>query len=121
MTSIFQFYGELISDDGLETVAAALKACSWRIDLVRSGYDQTLYLRTPFGQEEINLEMGSGQSGRFLFEGEVEAPLARAMTLLEDFTLCLQKAGIIHRVELYAETKNLVGYTHHDWPPGKAG
>lgn len=120
MDSIFLYSGELISDEGLQRVATALKHCSWRIELVRSGYDQTLYLRTPFGQKEINLEMDSGQSGRFLFQGDVEASLGRAMKLLEDLTRCLQRAGIVHRIELYDETKNLVGYTHHHWPSSKS-
>jgi hypothetical protein len=66
MSQEFLYHGEFISDGGVEPVARALAGCSWRIELQGSGYDGTLYLRTPRSQE-IDIEMDSGQSRRFLF------------------------------------------------------
>ena len=115
MSQEFLYHGEFISDGGLEPVAQALAGCSWRIELQRSGYDGKLYLRTPRSQE-IDLEMDSGQSRRFLFSGGVDSTKERALTLLGDFSRCLTAGGYTHRVEVYDDAKALVGYFHHRWP-----
>jgi hypothetical protein len=115
MSQEFLFHGEFISDGGVEPVAHALAGCSWRIELNRSGYDGTLYLRTPHSQE-IDIEMDSGQSHRFLFSGGVDGTEDRALILLGDFSRCLTGGGFTHRVEVYDSAKELIGYFHHRWP-----
>lgn len=118
MSREFLYHGELISERGLEPVAQAVNACCWRLELRRSGYDGTLYLRAPRSQD-IDLEMDSGQSGRYLFSGRVEGSLDRALTLLGDLSRCLTAGGYPHRVEVYGEAEESVGYFHHRWPPGR--
>jgi len=115
MPQEFPYHGEFISERGVEPVAEALVGCSWRIGLHHSGYDGTLYLRTPHSQE-IDLEMQSGQTRRFLFSGGVAGTLDRALTLLGEFSRCLTAGGFTHRVEVYDDAKELVGYFHHRWP-----
>lgn len=115
MTGEFFYHGELISDGGVAPVAQALTECSWRVELHRSGYDGTLYLRTPRSQE-IDLKMESGQSHRFLFSGGVDGTLERTLALLGEFSQCLSIGGFTHRVEIYDDTDKLVGYFHHRWP-----
>ena len=115
MSQEFHYHGEFISVGGVEPVAKALADCSWRIELCLSGYDGTRYLRTPHSQE-IDIEMASGQSGRFLFSGGVDGTAERALTLLGDFSRCLTAGGYAHRVEVYDDADELVGYFHHRWP-----
>jgi len=115
MSQEFLYCGEFISDEGVEPVARALADCSWRIELRRSGYDGTLYLRSPHSQE-IDIEMDSGQSRRFLFSGGVDGTLDRALALLGEFSRCLVAGGFTHRVEVYDDAKELVGYFHYRWP-----
>src|SRR2546422_5959953 len=100
MSQEFLYHGEFISERGVEPVAQALADCAWRIELRRSGYDGTLYLQTPHSQE-IDIEMQSDQSRRFLFSGGVDGTADRAMTLLADFSRCLTAGGYTHRVEVY--------------------
>ena len=111
----FLYHGEFISERGVEPVAAALVGCSWRIELHRSGYDGTLYLRTPHSKD-IDIEMESGQSRRFLFSVGVDGTLERALALIVDFSRCLTDGGFTHRVEVYDDAEELVGYFHHRWP-----
>jgi hypothetical protein len=115
MSQEFLYCGEFISDGGVEPVARALTSCSWPIELRRSGYDGTLYLRTSRSQE-IDMQMDSGQSHRFLFSGGVDGTVERALMLLGDFSRCLTAGGFTHRVEVYDDAKELVGYFHHRWP-----
>lgn len=115
MSQEFLYYGEFISDGGIEAVAHALADCSWRIELRRSGYDGTLYLMTPHSQK-IDLEMDSGQSHCFLFSGGVDGTMEQALTLLGDFSRCLTAGNYTHRVEVYDDVEELVGYFHHRWP-----
>ena len=115
MIQEFLYYGQCISDHGLGPVARALAGCSWPVELRQSGYDGTLYLNGR-GSQEIDLEMESGQSRRFLFSGGVDGTQERALTLLGDFSRCLATGGFAHRVEVYDEAKELVGYFHHRWP-----
>ena len=118
MANEFQYSGELVSERGLEPVAEALANLSWPIELRRSGYDGTLYLRHGM-QPEIDLEMQSGQSRCFLFSGIVEGTLPRALELIGDFSRCLRAGGFVHRVEVYDDTEALVGYFHEGWPEGQ--
>jgi hypothetical protein len=115
MSQEFLYHGELISDGGLEPVARTLAGCSWRIELQRSSYDGTLYLRTRRSQE-VEIEMDSGQSRRFLFSGGVDGTVERALKLLGDFSQCLTAGGYTHGVEVYDGAEVLVGYFHHRWP-----
>lgn len=115
MSQTFFYTGEFISDGGVEPVAHVLAGCSWRVKLRRSGFDGTLYLRTPHSRE-IDIEMDSGQSRRFLFSGGVDGTVVRTLSLLGDFSRCLTAGGYIHRVEVYDDAKELVGYFHHRWP-----
>lgn len=117
MSQECRYYGEFISDGGLEPVANALAGCSWSIELRRSGYDGTLYLRTPHSQV-IDFEMDSGQLRRFLFSGVVVGSAEQALILLGDFSRCLTSGEFIHRVEVYDDAEGLVGYFHHSWPQG---
>src|SRR5213075_1891282 len=116
MTREFLYCGELVSEGGLAPVAKVLTDCSWRIELQHSGYDGTSYLRTPHTQHEVDLEMDSGQSRRFLFSGGVDGTTERALLLLGDFSRCLSAGGLTHRVEVYDDANELVGYFHHRWP-----
>lgn len=115
MAREFSYYGEVISETGLERVAEALAGCSWRIELRRSTHDGTFYLRSS-SRPEIRLEMDSGQSQCFLFSGEVEGTTNRALALLDEFSRCLANAGLVHRVEVYDEADEVVGYFNHRWP-----
>lgn len=115
MAQEFLYHGEFVSEEGLEPVARTLAGCSWRIELQRSGYDDTLYLKSQHSQE-IDIEMQSGRSRSFLFSGGVDGSQERALTLLGDFSRCLTEGGYAHRVEVYDEAKELVGYFHHRWP-----
>jgi hypothetical protein len=112
----FLYCGELISEGGLEPVASALKACSWRIELQHSGYDHTFYLRTPHTQREIDLEMDSGQSRRYLFSGGVDGTPERALSLIGEFSGHLSAGGFAHRIEICNEANELIGYFHLRWP-----
>lgn len=116
MSQEFLFYGEFISEQGVLPVAHALTTCSWRIELHRSGFDGTLYLRTPPTHPEIHLNMDSGQTKQFLFQGDVDATLERALDLLREFSACLSSRSVIHRVEIYDDAGEMVGYFHHQWP-----
>ncbi len=115
MAREFSYYGEVISNGGLEPVAQALAGCSWRIELRRSAHDGTLYLRSS-SEPEIRLEMDSGQSQCFLFSGEVEGTSNRALALLGEFSQCLASAGLVHRLEVYDEADEEVGYFNLRWP-----
>ena len=119
MTTELLYCGELISEAGLESVVHALEGCSWAIELCTSGYDGTLYLRTLHTQHEIDLEMDSGQSRRFLFEGVVEGTTERAVSLLGEFSRCLAAAEFCHRIEIEDHAHETVGYFHHRWPLGQ--
>ena len=121
MTQEYRFYGEVISEAGLGPVSGALTHCSWKICLCISGYDGTHYLKTPRApgeQREIELEMDSGQSRRFLFGGAIQGTTERAFSLLKDFSQCLTAGGFAHRVELYDDTTE-IGYFQHQWPHGQ--
>lgn len=119
MTQSFRFYGEFEADEGLAGVHRALASCSWRVELCRSGFDHTDYLRIAPRQDEIDFEMASGQSGSFLFSGGVDGTLERALALVGDFSRCLSEGGFVHRIELYEEESgDLAGYLHHLWPQG---
>lgn len=118
MTQEFLYYGQFISDGGVAPVARALAGCLWRVELCQSGYDGTFYLRTPMSQD-IDLEMESGQSRRFLFSGGVDTMAERALALLGDFSRCLTAGGFTHTVEVYDDAQKLVGYFHHRWPQAK--
>lgn len=117
MEESYRYYAQVQTDVGLEQVADALEACSWSIELCRSGYDGTTYLRTPLGSDEIDLEMASGQSADYLFGGGVFAKLARTEALLGELSELLAKAGLIHRIEIYGEEEDQpVSYLHFKWP-----
>jgi hypothetical protein len=115
----FTYHGELVSEAGLEPVAQGLSDCSWRIGLRRSGHDGSLYLRS-LDPGEIDLEMDSGQSSRFVFSGSVSGSLDRAMRLLSELSQGLTSRGCVHRIEVYDEADERVGYLHHAWP-GEVG
>jgi len=119
MTTEHRYCGELISEDGLLPVAKALTHCSWRIVPEHADYNGGLYLRTPAAQREIDLAMDSGQWRRFLFSGGVDSTKERALSLLADFSRCLTAGNFTHRVEVYDEANELVGYFHHKWPQGQ--
>lgn len=117
MEESYRYYAEVQTVVGLEQVAGALEPCSWPIELCRSGYDGTAYLRTPLGSDEIDLEMASGQSADYLFGGGVSATLARTKALLGELSELLAQAGLTHRIEIYAEDTNQpASYFHFQWP-----
>lgn len=122
MEQNFGFSGQLVAPTGLGRLRSCLSRCSWQIDVTQSGYDGTLYLRSAFEEKEIYLDMDSGQSGTFLFGGDVTGSLDRATLLLQDFSRCLSEDGIVHRMELYGDdeggSEKLVAYFHHQWPEG---
>ena len=120
MKEEFLYCGELVSIGGLEPVEKALARCSWRIVLRRSGYDGTLYLSSGGPHQDIDLEMQSGQSGCYLFEGGVDGTQESMLRLLGDFSRCLTAGGFTHRVEIYDSGKGMVGYFHFRWPEGHA-
>lgn len=111
-----RYYGELISEAGLAPVAAALRGCSWPIELRRSGYDGTFYLHEPFGVRGVDIQMDSGQSKRYLFSGGVDGSSELALELLGDFSRCLSEAQIVHRVEVDGPAQETIGYFHFGWP-----
>ncbi|WP_395739356.1 hypothetical protein [Prosthecobacter sp.] len=113
----FSYYGQFISEAGLRAVMRALEPCSWRIELRQSGYDGTNYLTTPSDQD-IDLDMDSGQSGCFLFGGGFEGSKERALKLLKDFSQCLSAGNFTHRIEVYDESDNEIARFHHQWPEG---
>jgi len=113
---VFLYHGELISESGLQPVASALSACSWRIELQHSGYDRTFYLRTPHTRREIDFEMDSGQSRRYLFSGGVDGTLERALSLLGEFSRHLSACEFTHRIEICNEANEMIGYFHLRWP-----
>jgi hypothetical protein len=115
----FLYNGELVSEGGLEPVAQALAHCSWPIELRRSGYDGTLYLREASTQPGIDIEMQSGRSNRFLFSGGADGTVEHVLESPGDFSRCLAVGGFAHRVEVYDRAKELVGYFHHRWPQTK--
>lgn len=118
MTQEFRYHGELIAGGGLESVAKALTDCSWAIELRRSGYAGTLYLRTSQSSTEIDLEMNSGQSVEFVFSGGITATAERANDLLGEFSQLLGDAGCRHRLELHTKdaSDKDIAYFHHEWP-----
>lgn len=119
MKQEFLFSGEIISDEGVESIARALAGCSWPIHVRKSGYDGTLYLTTT-RVEEVHLDMDSGQSREFLFSGDLEASLERTLELLGDFSQRLALHGFTHRVELSSGADDMVSYFHHNWCQGQA-
>jgi hypothetical protein len=119
MKQEFLFYGEVISGAGIEPLAQALSTCSWPIHVKKSGCNGTLYLQTT-GPDEIDIRMDSGQSREFVFSGDGEATLERAVELIGDFSQKLTAASFLHRVELYNLADELVGYFHHRWPQDQA-
>lgn len=98
----------------MASMGVALANCSWPVDVIESGFDGTLYLRT--SSKEINIDMDSGQSGEFVFSGDVEATLERALELLNEFSQGLTSGGFVHRIELSNESHEQVGYFNHAWP-----
>ena len=114
-TPEFFFCGELVCPS-LEPLAASLVGCSWPVAIRRSGYDGSHYLvcRT----DELDLEMSSEQSQRFVFSGSGIASPERALALLTDFSKRLAAAGVTHSVELYREAGSPEPFArlYHAWP-----
>src|SRR6185503_18251790 len=57
----------------------------------------TVALSTPHTQREIDLEMDSGQSRRYLFSAGVNGTPERALSLLGEFSRLLTGGGFTHR------------------------
>ncbi len=57
-------------------------------------------------------------------EPSIDADAGSLDEMMRDAKLvsdALGRAGIRHRFELYDEGNEMVGYLHHDWPPGHDG
>jgi hypothetical protein len=120
MTCGIYYCGEFVAPDGLEPVAQMLADCSWRVKLIRSGFDGTLYLRED--DDRIDLQMVSGQGPEYMFSGIVSGDLAAANDLLTSFSTCLAIGQVVHRIEVYSEvvSEPMLAYFHYGWPQSRS-
>ncbi len=85
-------------------------------------------LRVYVGRYSIRVE----DCARFVFQEyggdlgdpSIDADAGSLEEMMRDGKLvsdALARAGIRHRFELYNAANEMVGYLHHDWPPGHDG